>query len=71
MLHCRCSILRMIDVNDFMQGWVILRDTVSLIDSARMLITRLKWDARVVEIESNSNERLLVCQKPFFKRQTN
>lgn len=53
------------------EGWVILRDTVSLIDSARMLITRLKWDARVVEIESNSNERLLVCQKPFFKRQTN
>lgn len=51
------------------QGWVIIRDTAPLIESARALTTRLKWDARVVETESNSEERLLICQKPFFKRQ--
>ncbi|KAF8377326.1 hypothetical protein HHK36_030702 [Tetracentron sinense] len=50
-------------------GWVILRDTASLIESARALSTPLRWDARVIEIESNSDERLLVCQKPFLKRQ--
>lgn len=51
------------------EGWVIIRDTAPLIESARTTITRLKWDARVVEVESNSDERLLICQKPFFKRQ--
>ncbi|KDP41393.1 hypothetical protein JCGZ_15800 [Jatropha curcas] len=51
------------------EGWVIIHDTAPLIESARALATRLKWDARVVEIESNSDERLLICQKPFFKRQ--
>ncbi|KAF8404614.1 hypothetical protein HHK36_009501 [Tetracentron sinense] len=51
------------------EGWVILRDTATLIKSARALATRLRWDARVVDIESNSDESLLVCQKPFFKRQ--
>ncbi|KAJ9166573.1 hypothetical protein P3X46_021305 [Hevea brasiliensis] len=51
------------------EGWVIIHDTASLIESARALTTRLKWDARVIEIESNSDERLLICQKPFFKRQ--
>lgn len=50
---------------------MILRDTIPLIESARSLAPLLKWDARVVEIESNSDERLLVCQKPFFKRQAN
>ncbi|KAF9608275.1 hypothetical protein IFM89_008560 [Coptis chinensis] len=50
------------------EGWVVLHDTASLIETARALATRLKWDARVVEIASNNEERLLVCQKPFFKR---
>ncbi|KAL6962747.1 putative pectin methyltransferase qua2 [Sarracenia purpurea var. burkii] len=53
------------------EGWVILRDSASLVETARTLATRLKWDARVIEIESNSNDRLLICQKPFFKRQAN
>ncbi|KAJ9146445.1 hypothetical protein P3X46_028712 [Hevea brasiliensis] len=51
------------------EGWVIIHDAAPLIELARALTTRLKWDARVVEIESNSDERLLICQKPFFKRQ--
>lgn len=53
------------------EGWVVLRDTAALIESARAMTARLKWEARVVEIESNSDEKLLVCQKPFIKRQAN
>ncbi|XP_044475622.1 probable pectin methyltransferase QUA2 isoform X2 [Mangifera indica] len=51
------------------EGWVIIRDETHLVESARALTTKLKWDARVIEIESNSDERLLICQKPFFKKQ--
>ncbi|KAL3634001.1 putative pectin methyltransferase qua2 [Castilleja foliolosa] len=51
------------------EGWLILKDSTRLIEFVRSLATHLKWDARVVEIESNSDERLLICQKPFFKRQ--
>ncbi|KAL3504750.1 hypothetical protein ACH5RR_034591 [Cinchona calisaya] len=51
------------------EGWVIIRDVAPLIESARTLTARLKWDARVVEIENNSDEKLLICQKAFVKRQ--
>ncbi|GFZ10064.1 S-adenosyl-L-methionine-dependent methyltransferases superfamily protein [Actinidia rufa] len=70
----RCSMLDLFSEIDRLlrpEGWVILRDTASLLEIARALATRLKWDARVVEIESNSVERLLICQKPFFKKQAN
>ncbi|CAJ1974098.1 unnamed protein product [Sphenostylis stenocarpa] len=53
------------------EGWIIIRDKVHLVKSARALTTTLKWDARVVEIESDSDQRLLICQKPFFKKQAN
>ncbi|KAJ9567736.1 hypothetical protein OSB04_003702 [Centaurea solstitialis] len=53
------------------EGWVILRDTASLIETARTITARLKWEARVVEIESNSDEKLLVCQKPLTRRRSN
>ncbi|KAI5597823.1 hypothetical protein POPTR_002G098000v4 [Populus trichocarpa] len=68
----RCTMLDLFTEIDRLlrpEGWVIIRDTAPLVESARMLITRLKWDARVIEIESNSDDRLLICQKPFFKRQ--
>ncbi|XP_022773136.1 probable pectin methyltransferase QUA2 isoform X1 [Durio zibethinus] len=70
--HERCSMLDLFTEIDRLlrpEGWVIIRDTAPLIELARPLTTRLKWDARVIEIESNSNGRLLICQKPFFKRQ--
>ncbi|KAL5705218.1 putative pectin methyltransferase qua2 [Ranunculus cassubicifolius] len=51
------------------EGWVILRDTAPLIEKARAIATRLKWDARVVQIEGNNEEKLLICQKPLFKSQ--
>ncbi|XP_058096854.1 probable pectin methyltransferase QUA2 [Magnolia sinica] len=51
------------------EGWVILHDSASVIETARALVSQLRWDARVVEMESNSDERLLICQKPFIKKQ--
>uniref|UniRef100_A0A7N0UC33 Methyltransferase n=2 Tax=Kalanchoe fedtschenkoi TaxID=63787 RepID=A0A7N0UC33_KALFE len=51
------------------EGWIIFRDTSSIIESARALSTRLKWDSRIVEIDSNNEEKLLICQKPFLRRQ--
>ncbi|KAJ0694753.1 putative sterol 24-C-methyltransferase [Helianthus annuus] len=53
------------------EGWVILRDTTSLIQSARAITAGLRWEARVVEIESNNDEKLLVCQKPLIRSQAN
>ncbi|CAO2834353.1 unnamed protein product [Amaranthus hypochondriacus] len=50
------------------EGWVIFRDKSTLIESMRPLVAHLKWEARVIEIESNNDEKLLVCQKSFFKR---
>ncbi|XP_058756046.1 probable pectin methyltransferase QUA2 [Vicia villosa] len=50
------------------EGWFIIRDTVPLVESARVLTAQLKWEARVIEIESNSEEKLLICQKPFYKK---
>ncbi|RDY01068.1 putative pectin methyltransferase QUA2, partial [Mucuna pruriens] len=70
----RCTMLDMfIEIDRLLrpEGWIIIRDTVPLIESARALTTRVKWDARVVELESDSDQRLLICQKPFFKRQAN
>ncbi|XAR62147.1 Sarcosine/dimethylglycine N-methyltransferase [Bertholletia excelsa] len=70
----RCTLLDLFSEIDRLlrpEGWVIFRDSSSLIEMARALATRLRWDARVIEIESNSNDRLLICQKPFFKRQAN
>ncbi|MBA0808328.1 hypothetical protein Gohar_024077, partial [Gossypium harknessii] len=68
----RCTMLDLLMEIDRLlrpEGWVIIHDKAPLIESARALTVQLKWDARVVEIESNSDERLLICQKPFFKRQ--
>ncbi|KAJ6681801.1 PECTIN METHYLTRANSFERASE QUA2-RELATED [Salix koriyanagi] len=68
----RCTMLDLFTEVDRLlrpEGWVIMRDTAPLVESARRLTTRLKWDARVIEIENNSDDRLLICQKPFLKRQ--
>ncbi|KAF6134076.1 hypothetical protein GIB67_005086 [Kingdonia uniflora] len=68
----RCSTLDLFTEIDRLlrpEGWVILRDTAPLIETARALATRLRWDVRVMEIESSSEEKLLFGQKPFFKRQ--
>ncbi|KAL1309068.1 hypothetical protein HN51_051744 [Arachis hypogaea] len=69
----RCTMLDLfIEIDRLLrpEGWVIIRDTVPLVESARALTTQLKWDARVIETESDSDQRLLICQKPFYKRQS-
>ncbi|XAR48549.1 Sarcosine/dimethylglycine N-methyltransferase [Bertholletia excelsa] len=68
----RCTMLDLLSEVDRLlrpEGWVILRDSTPLIETARALATRLKWDARAIQMENNSDEKILVCQKPFFKRQ--
>ncbi|KAE9595952.1 hypothetical protein Lal_00031025 [Lupinus albus] len=70
----RCTMLDMfIEIDRILrpEGWVIIRDTVPLIESARVLITQLKWEARVIEIESDNDQKLLISQKPFYKKQAN
>ncbi|KAL6573278.1 putative pectin methyltransferase qua2 [Orobanche hederae] len=68
----RCQMLDLLTEIDRIlrpEGWLILKDSTRLIEFARSLTTHLKWDARVVEIESIGDEKLLICQKPFFKKQ--
>nr|GLL39629.1 probable pectin methyltransferase QUA2 isoform X1 [Ipomoea trifida] len=70
--HSRCGMQDLFTEIDRVlrpEGWFILRDTVPLVELARTHAARLKWDARVAEIESTSDEKLLVCQKPFIRRQ--
>lgn len=69
--HSRCPMFDLFIEMDRVlrpEGWVILRDTVPLVELARSHAARLKWDARVIEVES-SDEKLLICQKPFSRRQ--
>ncbi|KAK9096430.1 hypothetical protein Sjap_021927 [Stephania japonica] len=51
------------------EGWLILRDTTPLIEIGRTLGAKLRWDVRIVEIETNSIEKLLICQKPLLRKQ--
>jgi hypothetical protein len=51
-----------------MQGWVIIRDTAPLIEAARSVVTQLRWDARILDLDIASDEKLLVCQKPFLRK---
>jgi SAM-dependent methyltransferase len=70
----RCSMLDLFYEIDRLlrpEGWVILRDTAPLIESARIITARLKWEARVIEIDNNNDEKLLVCQKPLIRSQAN
>ncbi|KHN20522.1 Putative methyltransferase PMT4 [Glycine soja] len=50
------------------EGWVILSDTIGAIEMARMLAAQVRWDARIIDLQNGSDQRLLVCQKPFVKK---
>lgn len=50
------------------QGWVIISDKVGQIEIARTLVTQLRWEARVIDLQDGSEQRLLVCQKPFLRK---
>ncbi|RRT67493.1 hypothetical protein B296_00027384 [Ensete ventricosum] len=68
----RCSMLDIfLEIDRILrpEGWVIIRDATHLVEAARSTTTQLRWDARMVELDSSSDEKLLVCQKPFFRKQ--
>ncbi|KAG2702488.1 hypothetical protein I3843_06G085900 [Carya illinoinensis] len=50
------------------EGWVVLSDKVGAIEMARMLATQIRWEARVIDLQNGSDQRLLVCQKQFIKK---
>ncbi|PPD83723.1 hypothetical protein GOBAR_DD19350 [Gossypium barbadense] len=50
------------------EGWVVLSDKLGVIELARAHATQIRWDARVIDLQNGSDERLLVCQKPFVKK---
>ncbi|KAG9134327.1 hypothetical protein Leryth_024991 [Lithospermum erythrorhizon] len=50
------------------EGWVILSDKVGLIEQTRMLASQIRWEARVIDPENGSDQRLLICQKPFVRK---
>ncbi|CAN1314054.1 Probable methyltransferase PMT4 [Linum perenne] len=50
------------------EGWVVLSDSVVAIDMARALAAQMHWEARVVDPQNGSDQRILVCQKPFVKK---
>lgn len=52
----------------FFQGWVVLSDKLGPIEMARMIATQIRWEARVIDLENGSDQRLLVCQKPFVRK---
>lgn len=50
------------------EGWAVLSDKVGAIEMARMLAAQIRWEARVIDLQNGSDQRLLVCQKPFIKK---
>ncbi|XP_056697095.1 probable methyltransferase PMT5 isoform X1 [Spinacia oleracea] len=50
------------------EGWVILSDNVGAIEMARSHATQIRWEARVIDPQNGSDQRLLVCQKPFLRK---
>ncbi|KAL6983363.1 hypothetical protein U1Q18_016749 [Sarracenia purpurea var. burkii] len=50
------------------EGWVIVSDKLGLIEKARSLVTQIRWEARVIDLQRGSDQRLLVCQKPFLRK---
>ncbi|CAL8994675.1 unnamed protein product [Prunus brigantina] len=67
----RCSMMDLLLEMDRIlrpEGWVVLCDKVGAIEMARMFATQIRWEARVIDLQNGSDQRLLVCQKPFVKK---
>ncbi|KAE8732911.1 putative pectin methyltransferase QUA2 [Hibiscus syriacus] len=41
------------------EGWVVLSDKLGVIELARSHATQLRWDARVIDLQNGSDQRLL------------
>ncbi|KAL6011989.1 hypothetical protein ACLOJK_002456 [Asimina triloba] len=50
------------------EGWVILRDKTRVIEKAYTFAAQNRWDARVIALQDDNDQQLLVCQKPFLKK---
>lgn len=50
------------------EGWVVISDKFGAVEMARMVVTQMRWEARVIDLQNGSDQRLLVCQKPFLKK---
>ena len=50
------------------EGWIILTDKLGAIEMARSLASQVRWEARLIDLQNGSDQRLLVCQKPFLKK---
>ncbi|KAF8021406.1 hypothetical protein BT93_G1750 [Corymbia citriodora subsp. variegata] len=67
----RCSMMDLLLEMDRIlrpEGWVVLCDRMGVIELARMLATQIRWEARVIDLQNGSDQRLLVCQKPFVRK---
>lgn len=67
----RCSLIDLFLEMDRIlrpEGWIILSDTVGTIEMARTLATQVRWEARIIDLQNGSDQRLLVCQKLFLKK---
>jgi SAM-dependent methyltransferase len=67
----RCSLMDLFLEMDRIlrpEGWVVLSDKLGVIEMARTLAARVRWEARVIDIQDGSDQRLLVCQKPLLKK---
>ncbi|XP_030956644.1 probable methyltransferase PMT5 [Quercus lobata] len=67
----RCSLMDLFLEMDRMlrpEGWVVLSDKVGAIEMGRTLAAQIRWEARVIDLQNGSDQRLLVCQKPFVKK---
>ncbi|KAM0015102.1 putative S-adenosyl-L-methionine-dependent methyltransferase [Helianthus debilis subsp. tardiflorus] len=67
----RCSVTNLLLEMDRIlrpEGWVVLSDDVGSIEKARSVATQIRWEARVIDLENGSDQRILVCQKPFVRR---
>ncbi|GKD81079.1 probable methyltransferase PMT5 [Tanacetum coccineum] len=71
LMYEQCSITNLLLEMDRIlrpEGWVVLSDEVGYIEKARMIATQIRWEARVIDLETGSDQRILVCQKPFVRK---
>uniref|UniRef100_A0A5B7AUU7 Methyltransferase n=1 Tax=Davidia involucrata TaxID=16924 RepID=A0A5B7AUU7_DAVIN len=66
-----CSIMNLLLEMDRIlrpEGWVVLCDKLGPIEKVRALATQIRWEARVIDLQNGSDQRLLICQKPFVRK---
>ncbi|KAL8137671.1 hypothetical protein V2J09_003672 [Rumex salicifolius] len=49
------------------EGWVVLVDSVGAIEMARMHAALIRWEARVIDLQNGSDQRLLEADRMFME----